>query len=71
MEYKILGSIWFGTIGIVAVDSNDHGWKCYIGCGLGDDEKTDEQKISGYGTPVGRARAIAAFPNLNPETFKS
>ena len=69
MNYKILGSIWFRTIGIVAIDSNGNGWKCYIGCGLGDNEEDDEQKVAGYGQPTGKTIAIAAFPDLNPETF--
>lgn len=71
MDYKILGSIWFGVIGIIAIDSNGNGWKCYIGNGIGDNEDDDAQKIAGYGMPVGRAIALAAFPNLNQEEFKS
>ena len=71
MVYKILSSIWFGTIGIVAIDSNGFGWKCYIGVGEGDSERADEQIIAGNGTPTGKAIALAAFPELNPDEFKS
>jgi hypothetical protein len=69
---KILGSIWFGgTIGIVAVDSVGHGWKCYIGNGVGFDEMIDALQIAENGFPTGKNIAIAAFPNLNPDEFLS
>jgi hypothetical protein len=67
MKYKILGVIWFNTIGIVAVDSNGFGWKCYIGNGIGSDEESDSQFIAENGMPTGRGVALGAFPQLNPD----
>jgi hypothetical protein len=73
MKYKILGSIWFGTIGIVAIDSNGFGWKCYIGNSHsgGADEEADAQFIAGHGMPTGPAIALASFPQLKAEDYKS
>lgn len=71
MDKIILDSIWFGVIGIVAVDSNGHGWKCYIGSSMGEDEKTDCQRIATNGMPIGQAIALAAFPNLEQKEFKN
>ena len=71
MEYRVLGSIWFGKIGIVAIDSNGHGWKAYIGIGTGLDLTGDEQIIASKGVPVGQAIALAAFSELEPTEFKN
>jgi hypothetical protein len=73
IDYKILGSIWFGKIGIVAVDNNGFGWKVYIGLGLGfgNNQKDDEQFIAANGFPVGKSIALASFPELKPYEFRS
>ena len=49
MKYKILGSVWYGKIGIVLVD--DYEQKAYIGIGEGVNQQEDEQHIAFYGTP--------------------
>ena len=69
--YKVLDSIWFGIIGIVAIDSNGFGWKCYIGTGIGLDKGEDEQKIAKTGMSVGKTIAHATFPNLPQDKFRS
>jgi hypothetical protein len=71
MSYKILRSIWFNFIGIVAIDSDGHGWKCYIGTGTGYDEDADCQLIAGVGMPTGKAIAVASFPSLDADKFIS
>ena len=72
MSHKVLDSIWFGTIGIVAVDSNGFGWKCYIGSAtFSTSQDNDAQKIAENGMPTGRAIALATFPNLKATEFKA
>ena len=83
MRYDVIGHIWFTNlageqIGIVAINSNDHGWKAYIGiapeiknssfCPM-DYVEAHTQHIAREGSPVGKAIACAAFPQFNPETF--
>lgn len=50
MNYKILGSVWYGTIGMVLIDDG-YEQKAYIGIGYGDNQKEDEQHIASYGMP--------------------
>lgn len=70
MEYKVLGSVWFGTIGIVAVRSFNDDWKCYIGIGTGYSKALDQQEIAQLGKPVGKDIATAVFKELDPKCFK-
>lgn len=66
---NVIDSIWFGTIGIVAINSDDHGWKAYIGQGHGFDMSADEQLIADTGMPVGKDIACAAFQGQDPDKF--
>lgn len=50
MTTKILGSVWFGSIGVVLVDTG-HGQKAYIEQGFGNDQKEDEEYIARHGKP--------------------
>lgn len=86
-QYKILGAKWFTppaptwfgvamhtglSIGIIAVESyKDGSWKCYVGYGLGVDERADEQNIAAHGMPFGNGDAAAAFfGHLDPELYR-
>ena len=46
---KVLDAWWYGTIGIVKVDTGFE-VKYYIGTGYGKDEKEDIEKIVKYGS---------------------
>ena len=70
-QVKIYGSYWFtqmgdpNTIGVVAADTGaQEGIKCYIGTGLGHDEKYDEKYIALTGGifPIAAGRIL--FPNV-------
>lgn len=50
MKSKILGSVWYGKIGIVLIDDG-YEQKAYIGIGFGISQDEDEQFIANYGTP--------------------
>lgn len=69
---KLLGTAQVLCIGAVAVGMGYDGhWKCYIGYGLGDDEKQDAQRIATNGVPLGsREAACAFFPSLPVEKFE-
>jgi hypothetical protein len=47
---KVLGSVWFGQIGIVVMN-NGFEDKAYIGTGNGIDQGTDEIIIMNHGMP--------------------
>lgn len=49
-KIEILDSVWFGTIGIVKIDTGFE-TKWYIGKGEGISQKDDEEFIASYGTP--------------------
>jgi hypothetical protein len=74
-EIKVIDSIWFNSIGIVAVDSyfgDEKGWKCYIGIvAFPSTEEADAEYIARNGMPTGRGIALGAFPNLEITGFKS
>ena len=49
MEYNVIDSVWYNTIGIVWVKTEYDGVKAYIGIGSGLDQKADEQHIAAWG----------------------
>lgn len=59
-------------IGIVAIESHTDGsWKCYVGCGAGDNDKLDEQLIAANGMPIGnKSAACGFFPHLDEAKFQ-
>jgi len=56
---KVIGSIWFGKIGIVLID-NGFERKSYIGNGYGLNQSDDEQYISKMGNkfPLKEAESL-------------
>lgn len=75
MNYKVIDSIWYtpmtkmAVIGVVAIETAEGKWKAYIGCGNGDNESNDAQRIAAQGSKVTKAMACAFFPQLDPEGF--
>lgn len=81
---KILDAVWFmppysralmahPTIGIVAFVSYEPTgqWKCYIGYGMGVDEKIDAEAVVQFGVPLGSKEAACGFfPQLDPDLFR-
>lgn len=51
MEYNVVDSTWFGTIGIVRVRPEFGEDKFYIGQGAGFSQEEDEQSIARSGMP--------------------
>lgn len=52
MEYKVVDSFWFNTIGIVKVVNSVGQHNFYIGQGDGIDQHKDEQKIAATGSKI-------------------
>lgn len=52
MEYKVVDSYWFNTIGIVKVVNSVGQHNLYIGDGEGKDQHKDEQKIAATGVKI-------------------
>lgn len=55
---------------VVGVDEEHDYWKCYVGYGLGDNEKTDMLRILATGQPFGSAEAAAALFDLDPKKYR-
>jgi hypothetical protein len=62
---NVLGSVWFGKIGIVLMNNGSED-KAYIGIGRGIDERTDETIImnSGKPFPVKQAKEMIQYDNI-------
>jgi hypothetical protein len=54
VEYNVVESHWFNTIGIVKVVNSVGQHNLYIGQGEGKDQHKDEQKIAATGVKVHR-----------------
>lgn len=76
--YEVITSTWLTenmgpTLGVVAVDTGNGTWKCYIGNCYGTPFATqtaDEQKIAAFGAKITqKAVACGFFPHLDPEKF--
>lgn len=80
---KLLGAVWYTPripfvvldgprsglcVGFIAIEVED-GWKCYMGYGLGVDERYDAERIAKTGAKVTKEVAVAHFPHLDPEKY--
>lgn len=69
MNLKVIDSVWFGQIGIVAIQSGEDKWKAYIGSAFSGSQYEDEQFVAKLGKPTGKGIAVGAFPDLDPDKF--
>lgn len=66
----ILGTRWWGTIGIVAAETRDGEWRAYIGNAPLVSEESDAQFIADWGASLEVHEANAFFPSLDSAKYK-